>query len=46
MFIKTKELELRKIPFDESFSPGVIELGEDIEQKAPVHATGQAEPEY
>lgn len=43
MFIKTKELELRKIQFDENFSPGVIDLGEDIQQKAPVYATGRAE---
>lgn len=43
MFIKVKELELRKIPFDENFNPGIIDLGADIQQKTPVHATGRAE---
>jgi len=43
MFIKIKDLELRKIVFDESFAPGVIELGQDIGQKEPVKATGEAE---
>ncbi len=43
MFIKTKELELRKLAFDESFQPGTIDLGEDIHQKSPIHASGRAE---
>lgn len=43
MFIKIKELELRKIVFDENFAPGTIDLGEDIRQKTPVHAGGRAE---
>lgn len=43
MFIKVKELELRKIPFDENFNPGIIDLGVDIQQKTPVHANGRAE---
>jgi uncharacterized protein len=43
MFIKIKELELRKIVFDESFSPGIIDLGEQAEQKTPLKATGRAE---
>ena len=43
MFIKIKELELRKIVFDEDFAPGIIDLGEDIRQKTPVHAAGRAE---
>src|SRR5215467_12057711 len=43
MFIKIKELELRKIEFDENFKPGVIDLGPDIQQKTPFHASGRAE---
>lgn len=43
MFIKIKDLELRKIEFDEKFEPGFIDLGADIQQKAPFHASGRAE---
>ena len=43
MFIKIKDLELRKLEFDESFAPGVIALGEDLEQRGPLKATGRAE---
>lgn len=43
MFIKVKDLALRKLEFDESFSPGIIDLGQDIKQTAPLKATGRAE---
>src|SRR5947209_3732958 len=43
MFIKIKDLEFRKIVFEESISPGILDLGEDIEQKTPVVTTGRAE---
>src|SRR5262249_22342138 len=43
MFIKIKDLELRKIVFDEDFQPGTIDLGPDIQQKGAVHAVGRAE---
>ncbi|HWX54605.1 MAG TPA: DUF177 domain-containing protein [Verrucomicrobiae bacterium] len=43
MFIKVKELELRRTVFDETFTPGVIELGPEVEQKVPLRATGRAE---
>jgi uncharacterized protein len=43
MFIKIKDLELRNLEFDESFAPGVIELGEDLEQKVPLQSKGRAE---
>ena len=43
MFIKLKDLELRKMEFDETLSPGAVDLGEDVEQKAPLHAKGSAE---
>lgn len=43
MFIKTKDLELRNLEFDEHFKPGEIELGEDLRLKAPLAAKGRAE---
>jgi len=43
MFIKIKDLELRKLEFDESIAPGVIALGEDLEQRGPVRTSGRAE---
>ena len=43
MFIKVKELELRKLEFDESLDPGAIELGPDITQTGSLKTTGRAE---
>ncbi|HEY6249956.1 MAG TPA: DUF177 domain-containing protein [Candidatus Angelobacter sp.] len=43
MFIKIKDLELRKIEFDQNFEPGLIDLGAEIQQKLPCHAWGRAE---
>jgi uncharacterized protein len=44
MFLSVKELELRKIRFDETFEPGKIDFtGEELEQVSPLHATGVAE---
>jgi uncharacterized protein len=43
MFIKIKDLELRKIVFDETLSPGILDFGQDIQQKAPVTASGHVE---
>jgi uncharacterized protein len=43
MFIKIKDLELRKLEFNEAFAPGVIDFGEDLVQTAPLRATGRAE---
>jgi Na+/H+ antiporter NhaD/arsenite permease-like protein/uncharacterized metal-binding protein YceD (DUF177 family) len=44
MFLSVKEMELRKIRFDESFQPGQIDFsGEDLEQLSALHATGSAE---
>jgi uncharacterized protein len=43
MFIKIKDLELRKIEFDETLMPGVIDLGEDVQQKDVLRAAGRAE---
>jgi uncharacterized protein len=43
MFIKIKDLELRKIEFDETLAPGAIDLGEDVQQKDVLRAAGRAE---
>ena len=43
MFIKIKDLELRKLEFDETIQPGIIEFGEDLTQTAPLRSTGRAE---
>jgi uncharacterized protein len=43
MFIKIKDLELRKLEFDESILPGIIEYGEDLTQSAPLRTSGRAE---
>src|SRR5436305_11760126 len=44
MFLSVKEMELRKIRFDETLAPGQIDFsGEDLEQASPLHATGTAE---
>jgi len=44
MFLSVKELELRKIRFDETFQPGRIDFaGEDLEQSSPLHIAGSAE---
>lgn len=43
MLIKIKDLELRKLEFDETFTPGVIDFGEDLVQTAPLRASGRAE---
>ncbi len=43
MFIKIKDLELRKLEFDETIQPGIIELGNDLTQTAALKTTGRAE---
>ncbi|HLJ86772.1 MAG TPA: DUF177 domain-containing protein [Candidatus Angelobacter sp.] len=43
MFIKIKELELRKIEYDENIAPGQIDLGQEVTQTGVVRATGRAE---
>jgi uncharacterized protein len=43
MFIKTKDLALRNLEFDERFKPGEIELGEDLRLTEPLIAKGRAE---
>jgi uncharacterized protein len=44
MFLSIKEMELRKIRFDETFAPGELDFEEDeIQQTGPLHARGTAE---
>src|SRR5690348_6514703 len=44
MFLNVKEMELRKIRFDETFAPGQMDWsGEELTQDSPLHATGTAE---
>jgi uncharacterized protein len=44
MFLSVKELEVRKIRFDETFGPGQIDFtGEELEQGSPLQAAGEAE---
>jgi uncharacterized protein len=43
MFIKIKDLELRNMEFDETLTPGVIDLGDDVLQRGPLRASGRAE---
>src|ERR1043165_7112526 len=44
MFLSVKEMEVRKVRFDEVFQPGQIDFSvEDIEQGSPLHVAGTAE---
>ena len=44
MFLSIKEMEVRKVRFDETFQPGEIDFSsEDVRQSSPLHATGVAE---
>ncbi len=44
MFLSVKELELRKVRFEETLQPGQIDFsGEEIEQSSPLKANGVAE---
>lgn len=44
MFLSVKEMELRKVRFDESFPPGELDFKDDgLWQTGPLHAQGTAE---
>jgi uncharacterized protein len=44
MFLSVKEMELRKIRFEETFQPGQLEfMDEGFQQATPLNTTGQAE---
>ena len=44
MFLSVKEMEVRKVRFDETFPPGEIDFSSDqVNQAGPLHAEGVAE---
>jgi uncharacterized protein len=44
MFLYIKQLEVRKVRFDETFQPGQIDFSDaDLRQVSPLHASGAAE---
>jgi uncharacterized protein len=44
MFFSVKEMEVRKVRFDETFQPGEIDFsGAEVRQSGPLHAEGVAE---
>jgi uncharacterized protein len=44
MFLSVKEMEVRRVRFDETIEPGQIDFtGEDLEQASPLRASGVAE---
>lgn len=43
MLIRIKDLELRRLEFNETFQPEAIDLGSEYRQVAPLQATGRAE---
>jgi uncharacterized protein len=43
MLIRVRELELRKLEFNEDLQPGAIEYGFDLRQVGPLHTEGRAE---
>ncbi|HXA06146.1 MAG TPA: DUF177 domain-containing protein [Bryobacteraceae bacterium] len=44
MFLSVKEMEVRKVRFDETFPPGEIDFsGDQVNQASPLHAEGVAE---
>src|SRR5207302_29929 len=43
MFLNIKEMEVRRIQFDESFEPGEIDFSDiGLRQITPIHAAGSA----
>src|SRR5579864_5158826 len=44
MFLSIKEMEVRKVRFDETFPPGEIDFsGYEVTQAGPLHVVGTAE---
>ena len=43
MFIEIHELELHPVDYEEEFAPGLIDLGADLTQRAPLRAAGRAQ---
>jgi len=43
MLIEIRELELQPVDFDREFAPGAIDMGSEVAQKGPLHASGRAQ---
>ena len=43
MFLSIKDLEIRPLDFEEEFQPGVVDLGSELRQLAPLNTAGRAE---
>jgi uncharacterized protein len=43
MLIEIKDLEIHPIDFREEFDPGVLDLGDEVRQRSPLHTTGRAD---
>jgi DUF177 domain-containing protein len=43
MLIEIKDLEIHPLDFREEFSPGAIDLGEEVRQRSPLRAEGRAD---
>ncbi len=43
MYIRVKDLELRKLEFVENFPPGTIDFGAEVRQTRPLSSSGRAE---
>jgi uncharacterized protein len=43
MFIRTRDLEVEALQFDQEFPPGKLELGSEMRQRSPLHVAGRAE---
>jgi len=43
MFIEIHELELHPVDYEEEFAPGLIDLGQELTQRTPLHAAGRAQ---
>ena len=43
MFLDIHELERHPLDFEETFQPGVIDLGGEAKQRTPLKASGHAE---
>ncbi len=43
MLIRTKDLELRKLQFNEEFQPGAVDFGPDVRQVGTLKSEGRAE---
>ncbi len=43
MLIRIKDLQLKRLEFNETFEPGMIDLGSEYRQVAPLVASGRAE---